>query len=184
MSNDDFGIRHFPQDSSQWFRADGRALGWEEYILLDANQPQTYSEWESEHGLRRLSLAPANKSIRVSGARADLPPSERISFTRVCAHWKQSPVVPREEYLLLLRVPGCKRKGPFQDLLTVETDGYNYWVDVPRHELGAPGEDLQLVYLDKVEGKDARGTTVDYWERFIKGKKAISYQFMARWKLV
>lgn len=85
---------------------------------------------------------------------------------------------------MMLRVPGRKNKGFLQDLLTVETDGYNYWVDVPRHELGAPGEDLQLVHLDKIEGIDARGTTKDHWERFVKGKKAISYQYMAEWKLV
>jgi hypothetical protein len=183
-SNEDFGIRHFPQDASHWFRADGRALGWDEYILLDADRPTTYQEWESEHGLRRLNLAPAHKNIRVSGSRAELPPTERFSFTRVCPHWRSSKAGQREEYLPLLRVPGRQGMGFLQDLLTVETDGYNFWVDLPRHELGAPGEKLQLVCLTEVQGQDARGTTKDEWERNIKGKKGINYQYMAEWNLV
>jgi hypothetical protein len=183
-SNEDFGIRHFPQVASHWFRADGRALGWEEYVMLDMDLPTTYTEWESEHGFRRLNLMPASKTIRVSGPRGELPPTERISWTRVCPHWRQSKAGQRAEYLPLLRAPGCKHKGPFQDLLSIDTDGYNYWVDLPRHELGAPGDDVQLVYLHTVDGADARGTTREHWEQNIKGKKGISYQYMAEWTLV
>jgi hypothetical protein len=184
-SNEDFGMRHFPQDAAHFFRADGRALGWEEYILLDSVHPTTYTEWESDHGLRRLNLSPADKTMRVSGPREQLPPTQRVSFTRVCPHWRNSKAGrQRPEYLYLLRVPGRKDKGYLQDLLEVDTDGYNFWVDVPRHELGAPGEKLQLVHLHKVDGQDARGITRAQWEREIKGKKGISYQPMAVWELV
>jgi hypothetical protein len=179
MSNEDFGIRHFPENPSKWYRADGRALGWEEYILLDAHMPQTFAEWESDHGLRRLSLIPENKKVRVSGA--NLPPTERISLTRVCPHWAQSSVV-KPDYLLLLKVPG--RKGPFRDLLTFETDGFNFWLDVPRNELGAPGEEMIIMFLQTIEGQDARGTTRDYFENFVRCKKAISFGYLATWKLV
>jgi hypothetical protein len=109
---------------------------------------------------------------------------QRISFTRVCAHWRGSAVAPREEYLLMLHVPGRKNMGPFEDLVVIETDGYNFWIDLPRHELGAPGEEVRVVYLGSVQNNDARGTTRDQWERFIKNKKGISYSSMAIWKLV
>jgi hypothetical protein len=177
-------MRHYPQNPAYWFRADGRAPDWQEYILSNANLPQTFTHWESEHGLCRGNLTPASKTIQVSGSRGELPPTQRVSFTRVCPHWRNSVMGQRAEYLLLLRVPGRKNKGPFQDLLTVETDGYNFWVDVPRHELGAPGEEVMLQCLDKIEGVDARGTTKDDWERNVKNKKAISSQGMAVWKLV
>lgn len=37
QSNDEFGLDHYPEDSSKQFRNDGRRVSWEEYILGNKN---------------------------------------------------------------------------------------------------------------------------------------------------
>ena len=38
QTNEEFGIDHWPEDKQHFYRADGRALSWAEYIMQDAGE--------------------------------------------------------------------------------------------------------------------------------------------------
>lgn len=178
QSNEDFGVDHFPENSRWFCRADGRALTWEEYIRLDMGKPATYDGWESKHAIRKLSLEPKLKRIPVSGSGND--PMVRFIFTKICPHTTKSP-----PYLFFLEIHGQggakDEQRPFEN-----SDGFHYWIDVPRAELGRPGQEVKLLFMDQLDGKDAAGLTPDGWRRWQAEPRGKSWGWgaLGAWDLV
>ncbi|KAF2670208.1 hypothetical protein BT63DRAFT_372242 [Microthyrium microscopicum] len=178
QSNEDFGIDHFPDKPGYFFRADGRSLTWAEYILSDVDMPKTMGSWESE-GWRRLSIEPQAKVLRPGGN-----DTIRFAFTDVCAHWDNERIGPGKRYLPFLEYQGRgdskKEQKPFNQ------DGFNYWLDIPRSELGRPGQEVKIIYMSETDGKDARGLTKEAYERWMAAPvgKSWAWSIICAWKLV
>jgi hypothetical protein len=181
QSNEDFGIDHFPDKSSNFFRADGRALSWTEYILLDADKPRTMGGWSKE-GWREQSIQPRGQTINVS---AGSPHSIRFMFTKVCAHWDPVRNGPGPNFLPFIQVQG-KERGGKQETRPFQSDGYNYWIDVPLAEIGSPGQKVNLIYMDKLGDDSARGLTIEGYQRFMRENrtKSWSWAILAVWEIV
>jgi hypothetical protein len=83
-------------------------------------------------------------------------------------------------YVMLLSVAG--RDGRKPDYKTFNTDGRTWWLDVPRIDLGAPGQKISLNAVTVFNDKDARGMSVAAWNN----KTAYSCKFggVAQWELV
>ena len=87
-SNEDFGRTHYPQNPAHFFRADGRAPLWEEYIrdgiAPGGGEPvQVYSDVAPREGFDKFSFAPRARRVSADPAHGTV----RFQFARVCAHW-------------------------------------------------------------------------------------------------
>jgi len=83
MSNDQFGLKHFPGDEAYFFRSDGRPQSWEEYMIgpLGVEPLQLYSNIY-DHGLSGTSFSPPQKQIPVNSNEV-----VRFQFSKICEHW-------------------------------------------------------------------------------------------------
>lgn len=180
QSNEDFGIDHFPEKPGHFFRADGRALSWTEYILLDADMPRTLGSWEVE-GWRRQSLEPRCKAIRVPGPASN--EMIRFAFTKVCAHWDYELVGKGKPFLPFIEYHG--RGGAKKEQTPMNTDGYNYWLDISTADLGTPGQEIKLITMSQLDGNEARGLTKEAYERWMAEPrgKSWSWEIKAVWDL-
>ena len=168
-----------PTDPRHWFRSDGRALGWKEYLFSDIDRPLVMSGWDEAGNFSDGSLQPNGTEINVSSS--DPNDMVRFMFSLICPHISRKPN-RREPYLPFLGVNppnGKEKQRPFQ------TDGFWYWIDVPRRDLGAPGEQGQLLYMTKTNGKDARGLTPEGYQDFMSswGAKSWEWGVLARWDI-
>ncbi|KAI0008825.1 hypothetical protein F4779DRAFT_417642 [Xylariaceae sp. FL0662B] len=179
LSNDLFGLKHFPQDERYFFRGDGRVLTWEEYIVgpYQGEKAQWYGTGTDE-GLSEFTFSPAEKDIPVySGEMV------RFQFSKVCEHWIPERHGKGKNYLLLMKIYGVD--GRKEDLVPLETDGFWWWLDVPARDLGAPGQSIFLYALTVLNGRDARGVTKEeYYRTKSSGGYSMSWAIYAKWELV
>lgn len=180
-SNDDFGLRHFPSNKSQFFRADGRRLTWEEYITADrgAEKCQIYNVTGAE-GLSDTKFEPACRKIPVAPS-AHRGPTVRFRFERVCPHWDPVRHGPGKPYIFILGIHGVD--GREDDYVPFDTNGFCWWADVPPQKLGAPGQTVSLSTVTTIGEDSGRGLSLDEY-RLSKGRKAWSYEWVAAWELV
>lgn len=183
QSNEDFGIDHFPDDSNHFFRADGRSLSWSEYMHLGIDQPRTLGNWETE-GWRKQSLEPRGTTIKVSGQAACSNMTVRFMFHKVCPHWDPLKNGDGPNYLPILLIKG--RGGDKSEQLPLQSDGYNYWIDVPLADLGIPGQVVDLSYMLLKDGESARGLTAKGYKEYMAQNRAKSWSwgYLCRWDLV
>lgn len=192
MTNDEFGLKHFPQDKAHLYRDDGRReISWEEYILGDPNsplcaeQPRTFSD-AKKHSIGERSFRPASQkiSIRQTGPL-------RFQFNLFCEHWslqRHSRAKPGLFLLMIHGVDGRKdERLPFAHWRPSGSDGGGdvWYVDVAdARALGAPGQKVQLAVLTKLgQREDARGVTVEEYQRQV-GKVGMAWAYIAEWELV
>jgi hypothetical protein len=183
QSNEDFGIDHYPEHDRHFYRADGRSLSWREYLFLDATKPKTYSGWESEHGLSTRSLEPKVTSIDTSPHGDAMV---RFMYTKVCPHWDNIAHGKGKPYLLFLELRGHERGDQKEQRAITQSDGYHSWIDVPKADLGAPGQQVKLVFMQQLDGEDARGLTAEGYKRWQSEPrgKSWSWGILAVWDLV
>jgi hypothetical protein len=183
MSNDDFATSHYPSKPEQFFLPGGHGLSWEEYVLRDADSPQTFNGWENDHGWSPGSVTPYMASIPVSGRAVHDDPNVRFSFTKVCPHWDGVRAGVGKPYLPFVEIQG--RGGAKTEQKVLQSDGYNYWVDVPRADLGTPGQEVKIIYMMKLDNNDARGLTAAGYKRFLDEPRGKSWQWgiLGIWKL-
>lgn len=179
MDNNEFGWKHFPEDSRYFFRTDGRAaISWEEYCLDDAPERlQVYGPATPEHGIGERTFQPAAKQIKVHDPQN---PMIRFQFATVCPHWDHERNGKGKPYVMVLHYGGVDDTEwtPF------ETDGRVWWLDVRRTDLGAPGQKVSVFSVDKIEDRDARGVSVAEYKRK-KGKVGMGpFGGVAMWELV
>ncbi|OJI98703.1 hypothetical protein ASPVEDRAFT_186359 [Aspergillus versicolor CBS 583.65] len=192
MTNDEFGLKHFPKDNSHLYRDDGRReISWEEYILGDPNsplcaeQPRTFSD-AKKHSIGERSFRPACQKISIRQAGP-----LRFQFNLFCEHWsleRHSRAKPGVFLLMIHGVDGRKdERLPFAHWQPAGPDGGGdvWYVDVAdARVLGAPGQKVQLAVLTKLgQREDARGVTVEEYQRQV-GKVGMAWAYIAEWELV
>lgn len=183
MSNEDFGLRHFPTDKSQFFRTDGRhSIPWDEYILGDQGGElvRVFSGVAATEGLTETKILP--KYLKVPITPSKHPSSTiRFQFEKVCEHWDPIRHGPGKPYVYILKIHG--QDGRQGDYIPFQTNGAVWWADIPPLSLGAPGQTITLFTVETVQGADARGWTVDQYLA-AKGRKAMSFNGVAAWELI
>jgi len=177
-SNEDFGRRHFPEDSRHFYRKDGRPLPWEEYIVEEmAEEPVVvYGNAEAE-GICKKTVSPRAKKISVHSGQI-----VRFQFGKLCEHWTlEKHGGGKLPYLFMMKIHGVD--GRKEDYVTMEYDGSYWWyVDIPARDLGAPGQEVSCYAWDVFNGRSARGMTAKQWHT--KGCGSWSWAGIACWQLV
>ncbi|KAL4762485.1 uncharacterized protein BDW70DRAFT_28368 [Aspergillus foveolatus] len=191
-TNDEFGLKHFPKDRTQFYRDDGRPeITWEEYILGDPNsplgaaQPMVFGD-AKKHSIGERSFRPAAARISIRE-----PGPMRFQFNLICEHWSLERHSRAKPGLFLLMIHGLDGRQDDRLPLTRwrgpgSSGGGDVWyVDVldPR-TLGAPGQKVQLAVLTKFgDLEDARGVTVEEYQRQV-GRVGMAWAYIAEWELV
>ncbi|KAL4921460.1 hypothetical protein BDW62DRAFT_208441 [Aspergillus aurantiobrunneus] len=192
MSNDEFGLRHYPGDRTHFHRDDGRpGISWEEYILgnpnspLCAAQPKTFSD-AKKHSISERSFRPASEQISIRQAGR-----MRFQFNLFCEHWSLEKHSRAKPGLFLLMIHGVDGRKDERLLFThwrgsgPNGGGDVWYVDVAdARALGAPGQKVQLAVLTKLgQREDARGVTVEEYQRQV-GRVGMAWAYIAEWQLV
>lgn len=179
LSNDLFGLKHFPANNQHFYRGDGRILSWEEYMIgpVGSEMAQWY-DTATEEGLSEFTFSPAAKQIPVRSGEV-----VRFQFSKICEHWNPERHGKGKSYLLLMKVYGLD--GRKEDLVPLDTDGFWWWVDIPARDLGAPGQKIFLYALTVLNKKDARGVTKADYHRAMSGNGySMSWAVFTQWELV
>ncbi|KAI9711773.1 MAG: hypothetical protein M1820_001918 [Bogoriella megaspora] len=182
MSNEDFGDRHYPADRAQQHRADGRQVSWEHYMLGDAGAnagPKYCDGYIEEEGIKRTSFEPKGRTIDVSNAREG--EMMRFRFGKVCAHWTYEKNGKGPSYVFVLKAPGMGTN--FKDIIPFETNGLDWWVDVPTKRLGRPGEQVRVFATTTWDGRDGRGVSLRDFKAKL-GRCGMSWAGMVTYDLV
>ncbi|RYP62379.1 hypothetical protein DL770_009605 [Monosporascus sp. CRB-9-2] len=181
LSNDLFGLKHFPADRRHFYRSDGRIPTWEEYIVGPIHGGGEKAQWfgtATEEGISEFTFSPAEKRIPVRDSNEVV----RFQFSRVCEHWDPERNGKGKPYLLLLKIHG---RGGKDDLVPLDTDDFWWWADVPARDLGAPGQEVFLYALTTLNNRDARGVTKAEYLRALSGNGySMAWAVFASWQLV
>lgn len=178
QSNNDFGLDHFPEDSSKQFRTDGRTMSWEEYILGNKNGcgADFFSGFVAEEGLSSKTFQPVSGKI----ALAQQGPTVRFAFQKICPHWDPVRCGKGPYYLYVLHLEGLD--GTQRNHVPFETNGDVWWCDVPARDLGRPGQKAQIYTVTKFDNKDGRGLTIEEYRRK-KGRVGYSFGGVCKWEV-
>lgn len=178
MSNDDFGMAHYPSDNSQQFRTDGRILSFEEFKRDDMGGRVTALADCKESGVNERSIYPTTAKIKVYDSTA--PAMVRFQFSTYCQHWDNAKHGKGAPYVMLLAIAG--RDGRDSQYPPFNFDGHTWWLDVPRSDLGVPGQKIDIRSVKKFNDKCGRGLTYEQWNK----KKGYSAAFgmLCGWELV
>ena len=176
MSNAEFGLKHFPTESSHQFLP-GAPLSFESFKRHDqGGLVHIYGNTTTDHGIAPSSFLPS--ALKISTAAGPSP--IRFQFSALCAHWDNARHGKGKPYIMLLSIAG--RDGRKPEYRVFETDGRCWWVDVERGELGVPGQKVAVNAVTVFNDKDARGLGRREWDN----KRAYSCKFggVAMWELV
>lgn len=182
MSNDEFGLRHFPTNRSQFFRSDGTRLSWEEYILGDTGGAllQVYSGVVEKEGVSETSFLPKYLKLPVRPS-AHAGPTVRFQFACICEHWDPVRNGAGKPYVFILAIHGID--GREDDFVPFETNGLFWWADVVPQKLGAPGQMVSAYTVETLNGQSGRGLSVEEY-KMKKGRVGMSFGGLAMWELV
>ena len=185
MDNNEFGLKHFPTNKTQFFRENNQpAPSWESYILADVNVLTTYAVTQEGYGLDINSFTPAEKYINLSqhtGADTD---TIRFQFSKVCPHWTSEGQGLGKPRLFFLRI-GEKDYIPFES----DEQLYWSWIDISVGKLCdaaatmAEGEKkIHVAAVTRFGDGDGLGLTAD---EFTKNRRrmGISYSHLAEWMI-
>ncbi|PWY68469.1 hypothetical protein BO70DRAFT_366136 [Aspergillus heteromorphus CBS 117.55] len=191
-TNDELGLKHFPEDRTQFYRDDGRPeISWEEYILgnpqspLCVEQPMVFGDAD-KHSIGVRTFRPAAKQLSVAQGGP-----LRFQFGLVCEHWTLEHHSRAKPGMFLLIVHGADgRQEDRLPLAHVRGSGPNgggdwWYVDVPdARGLGVPGQKVQLVVLTSFGDRaDARGVTAEEYRAQV-GRVGMAWAFVAEWELI
>jgi hypothetical protein len=155
-------------------------MSWDEYIRGGSSDGvNIFGSWE-EKGYSPQSLEPKSKKISTQGGGY-----VRFQFTKVCEHYSWT-ALGEKPYLPIMSVQGKGGKGYLQETWrAMETDGYNFWIDVPREILGVPGQTIMLCVLNKFKEGDARGVTKAEYDEAVSANKSggVGGDGLATWEL-
>ncbi|KAI6439865.1 hypothetical protein MCOR22_007620 [Pyricularia oryzae] len=176
-SNEIFGLKHFPSDWRHFYREDGRIPTWEEYVLGPTRGPkaQMYND-AADEGFSESTLSPAEKFIPVNEGDDYV----RFQIGNICEHWNNEIHGKGKPRPLILRINGPG--GNNEDYVALDNDGFWWWVDVPRRDLGRPGQTVSIFAVNTIGDESARGVTKgEYLNK--KGKFGMSFAGIAAWEL-
>jgi hypothetical protein len=191
ISNEEFGLKHFPGNGDHFFRNDGRQITWEEYITTDPDAPsglkplQIYSDAD-KYSIGRKTLYPAGGIISVYNT----PGPVRFQFGLFCEHWTLARHSREKPGLFLLMIHGVDgREDDRLPFIHVSGSGPGgggemWYVDVAdARQLGAPGQKIQIAVLKTLgERHDCRGVTAQEYQSQV-GRVGMSWAYIAEWTL-
>ena len=193
MSNEEFGIKHFPGNKDHFFLPNSRRMTWEEYIVINpaawpdnVSEPATvFTNAKGDYGIGEKTITPRNRKINVRSNEI-----LRFSFGLLCPHWTLQNTRKGRSPVFMLSVGGVD--GRQKDQIPLEYvkgqgpggGGDVWYVDIAARELGAPGMSLTLLAITRFgDREDARGMTVrEFREK--KGKVGAAFMGVAAWDLV
>ncbi|KAI1876936.1 uncharacterized protein JN550_001008 [Neoarthrinium moseri] len=178
MSNDMFGLKHFPSDSRHFYRSDGRIPTWDEYMIGPTNGEKAawYGNGTKE-GISEFTFMPAEKHLSVNSNQVI-----RFQFGKICEHWDGTKHGKGKNYLLVLCTKG--RDGRKDENIPLEHDGFWWWLDINSVDLGAPGQQVKLGAITTWgDNKNPRGLTKQEYYQGL-GKVGWSMEFYTIWELV
>lgn len=181
MSNEEFGLKHFPADNAHFFRNDRRILTWEEYFIgnIGGEPLQIFGSPEDSHGISQSSFSPPQRHIQSSSSASN--DITRFQFSKICTHYDFERNGAGKPYCMVLKIGGID--GRKEDMVPFEFDGFWWWVDVRRGDLGTRGQTLSLYAVTSVNDSDARGLTKrEYLAK--KGKCGMGFGGVAAWEVV
>ncbi|KAK0267889.1 hypothetical protein LTR91_002212 [Friedmanniomyces endolithicus] len=178
QSNDEFGLDHFPGESTRQYRSDGRVVTWEEYILGNKKGcgAHFFSGWTTGEGISETSFQPAQNPIVL----AQQGPTVRFSFQKVCPHWDPLRNGKGPYVLYTLGMDGLE--GTERNHVPFETNGEVWWCDVDVRDLGRAGQSVSVMAVTDWRGKEGRGLSIREYREW-KGKVAMAWGFVAKWDL-
>ncbi|KAI1824005.1 hypothetical protein F4861DRAFT_531243 [Xylaria intraflava] len=181
LSNEQFGLSHFPGNDQHFYREDGRILSWEEYIMgpnPGVEKPQWFGNVAEEGISDQVSYSPASKYISAYSGEV-----VRFQFAKVCEHWTHERNGKGPPYLLLIKLNGVD--GRKDSMVPLDSDGYWWWADIHAKDLGAPGMSVQLFALTELNGREARGVTkAEYYKAIGSGAYSMNRAVWCVWELV
>jgi Transglutaminase-like superfamily len=194
MSNDEFGLRHFPTNKTQFYRDDGRpGISWEEYMRgipsspYDIEQPMVFSSAKDDNDIGERTFLPAAKKISIQQGGPI-----RFQFSLICEHWTLTRHGHRSgPYIFLLIVHGIDGRKDDYMPFTLERGsgpggGGDFWyvvVEDPR-TLGAPGQKVVIATVTSFgDYKDTRGLTLQEYRENV-GRVGMGMSFIAEWELI
>lgn len=193
MSNEEFGVKHFPGNKEHFFLPGGRRPSWEEYIQINPSYwpglveaPTVYTSARTEYYIGERSVSPRNKHISVnSGGMV------RFQFHLLCPHWtldRHGTKGPPPVFMMMVQgVDGrAKDTMPMEHITGGASGGDVWYVDINSKELGAPGQTITLFAVsrfDTREGDQVRGLSVQEFKQG-KGRVAMGFAGVAAWELV
>ncbi|KAF3483372.1 uncharacterized protein GIQ15_02696 [Arthroderma uncinatum] len=198
MSNDEFGLCHYPENKSDLYREDGRTdITWEEYISgglkaqmnIPSDPPTLFSNAVEDHGIGQSTLQPRLKSIsirQVSGRPV------HFQFGLICEHWSITKHGGKSAAAFFILgthgIDGREKKFvPFNHFRgTNPGGGGDYWyLDIPDGRvLGCAGQRLMMYELTSFgDRQNLRGMTIAEFEQGV-GRIGMGFNAVAEWSLV
>ncbi|KAI6244762.1 Kyphoscoliosis peptidase [Erysiphe necator] len=176
-SNEEFGIRHFPQEVKYFFRSDGIIPSWEQYIRglgpTDQEPLQEYGNLEDDHGISRTSITPPQKYISPNFSEAYI----RFQFRRICEHFCDNEKERLSSSLFLL----CLHSSTHDEWLPFDSNRYWWWLDVPTKDLNA-GQRIVCYTVNSINGTHVKSITKEeYLQK--KGKCAMGFSGVCAWEV-
>jgi hypothetical protein len=191
MTNDEFGLKHYPTNKNQFYRDDGRpSIPWEEYILTDLDKTNgvenvtVFSNVRENHGIGDHTFQPRGKTISVRQGG-----NMHFQFSLLCPHWTIERTAKGLPYVFILIIHGIDgRKDDYIPFEHVRGRGPNsggdYWsLDIETRMLGAPGQKLTLFAVTSFDGRDGRGLSTNEFRSKV-GRCGMGFAGVAEWNLV
>ncbi|MBE7181933.1 MAG: hypothetical protein INR71_12140 [Terriglobus roseus] len=120
------------------------------------------------------------QNIRINDPTAP-GPTIRFQMEKMCRHWRGEVHGGGPDPLYILEVGG--RDGRKADKIPLEHDGFFWWIDMPRAELGAPGMHVRICAITQFDGREGRGLSKEYFVSK-NGRAGMSWSYIATWDLV
>lgn len=192
MSNEEFGVKHFPGNKDMFFLAGGRRMTWEEYIQINPTwwplqvEPPTIFTSSADYGVGERTVMPRSRKIplREGGI-------IRFQFSLYCPHWTvEAHTKKGPPPVFIIATHGVD--GRNKDFVPLEHvrgqnpgGGGDFWYcDIEARELGAAGQTITLFAVTSFgERQNTRGLTVREF-REGKGRVGMGFQGVAAWDLV
>ncbi|KAJ7096280.1 hypothetical protein C8R44DRAFT_812612 [Mycena epipterygia] len=160
----EFGRRHFPTDPSYQLIADeeGGPVSWEDYILAPEG-PTVYTDFYTLDFLQDL-LQPATQHIQSGGW---------VTFHvfKQCEHMSREEA---DNYVLIVNMPDKTSTT----MAVNEEGGWSANIYIPRGT-----GDVSLNYVTKIDGKDAKGVSVQTYKNAV-GRKSMAWGGLCKWTLI
>jgi Transglutaminase-like superfamily len=193
MSNEEFGIKHFPGNKEHFFLPGGRRMSWEEYIQINpkfwpglVETPTVFTTAKEDYYIGENTVMPRNRHISISSAGM-----VRFQFGLICPHWtldKHGNKGPPPVFMMMVHGLDGRDKDTFAlEYIKSGAKGGDLWyLDMNSRELGAPGQTITLFAVtgfDNRTGDQCRGLTVQEFRQG-KGRVAMGFSGIAAWELV
>ncbi|EFX04367.1 kyphoscoliosis peptidase [Grosmannia clavigera kw1407] len=189
MSNDKFGERHFPADRSCFFRADGCAISWAEYVVERSAEPPVvlYTNGKEDQFIDPDSVQPSSLQIHVSNVSRGSSGDDLVHFYfgRTCPHWKlETNGRGLQPYQMFIKIKNGGADGRSEEMVEVRYDSpLHWWADIPRSRLGPPGTKLTCFAYATRDGQDMRGASMADFRASL-GRHKVTFVGICAWELV